>query len=280
MYAHHNLAWSFDLGAPQDSKTYLNKHFIGELVFEVQDFQYKKVIISSEAFCGRSSVEKYEEIINALSPFFQIKVLMYLRRPDKYLISAYAEQCASGNTIDFDSWFDFKRYQVLSLLNSLEGVFGKENLHLKLYDDVSENLLEDLYSYLGINDLEGIALNKQRVNQSLSPQDLSDVRQINLYTNKRHCSKVRHFFRNRSKNYKSHNNGISIASKAQLTKIFNEALTDLSEIKERFFPRKSTLFDWDIEKELQSHIQFAEIIRPESELELIVSEILEQKRTT
>lgn len=119
-----------------------------QVVIEANSFQDLNLIISSENFClPRFDLEQIYKIKEYLSQY-AVKIVIYLRKQDDYLISQYCQFIRSNKY--FDSFKQFVAETKLSLdyyqiLKPWQKVFGIENIIVKVFDpeQFKSNLTND-----------------------------------------------------------------------------------------------------------------------------------------
>jgi hypothetical protein len=142
-------------------------HFLSEfrkkLVNEVKKKNPKNVVISDEHCSSRLLSSKDLEALRDLLLEFSksIKVLMYIRRQDEFLLSSYSTSIISGSSskliIPKDpmqlSWVH-ERYDYLRLIRRWEKIFGKENIHIRIFEPsqlIEGDVVKDFISILGLS---------------------------------------------------------------------------------------------------------------------------------
>ncbi|MEM8613055.1 MAG: hypothetical protein AAGF93_13630 [Cyanobacteria bacterium P01_H01_bin.105] len=190
---HHNLPWS-----------YLNQPLVGSSM-EPEDYQrhfyqklakspYKSFIISSEEF-DRLESNNIDSLAQQLDKYgFQAKVIIYIRRQDRLLISLYQELIKHGETIHFKPWlasliengynaYYCSCFNYLNLVRTWLDYF--ENVEVVVYDNL--NLLDrDIFHFFlqtcfgDNNDFSSLALPSERsINPSLDLFFIEILRRIN-----------------------------------------------------------------------------------------------------
>ena len=123
---HHGLADAIKLGQ-------LDFHRAAEELSEITSSD-KHVILSSETFSslfhrGRGDAVAFSE---AFGKFFSIGIVIYLRRQDEMLESAYAEIVKTGNAPSIEQMTD-RPMNWLTRLQYLGSVFGADNVVARPY---------------------------------------------------------------------------------------------------------------------------------------------------
>ena len=176
----------FDLKTPKQVTKFqsqFKKNFTREL--SLADFQ--TVILSNE-HCSSQLIlkEDIERLKTFLNNFFEdIKIIIYLRRQDKYLASLYstAIQCGHSEPFNLPSKDTLqRRYNYYYILKEWESVFGKDNIIVKIFERhqmLEGNLLTDFTNALDIK-LDNRYELLPNLNQSLDIYSLEYLRIINL----------------------------------------------------------------------------------------------------
>jgi hypothetical protein len=131
----------------------------------------KNIIISSEHFSSRMvkdiSLTFIHSKISELAPFFDVKVIIYLRRQDKFMESTYSTIIKAGGNLGFDDFLkthidqDF-RYNFSVILNLWSSYFGKSSLIVKDYETEvrTGGLLNSFFDIVGVDSSKLILENK------------------------------------------------------------------------------------------------------------------------
>lgn len=159
-----------------------------EIDREVSETNVKTVVFSSE-HCSSRLVNKseIERLYNLLKNFFEdIKIIIYIRRQDKFLLSTYSTAVRCGRTEAFSlpcqEVID-KRYDYWKILKKWESVFGKENIIVRVFEPqqmIEGNLLSDFANILGI-DITKRYKSVKNLNSSLDVHSLDFLRLVNHY---------------------------------------------------------------------------------------------------
>ena len=150
LYAHHDLAAELTGIRPP---TVLGSW--DQLTRELDEFKGKLAFISSELF-SVAIPEKIAELHKRF-PGHQLYILLYLRDPEKFIISLYKAQIKGHNEFRYFRHFIRRKPDLIDydpLLAKWMDVFGKDNLVVKNYDTLSshDHLLSNLVDSLGLND--------------------------------------------------------------------------------------------------------------------------------
>ncbi|MEO0736849.1 MAG: hypothetical protein AAFZ35_08580 [Cyanobacteria bacterium J06649_12] len=183
--AHYNLANAIG----SDSRLY-NRHtgqwtdvsnqFL-ELHQEIEQKNLSRVIISCESFSRNpKELEKLQQELSR----YEVKILVYLRKQEKFLLSAYIESIKQGSYLSFQEYIDKKLdlvnyYDLLSLWSSL---FGKDNLIIRIFeqDKLKGTIFEDFLFNVDIEDTSKFNLDIANYNVSPPAKTINFLRYLNL----------------------------------------------------------------------------------------------------
>lgn len=140
----------------------------------------KNVIVSSELIM----LEETERFLRyAAEKYHHIKVLIYLRRQDRWAESCYNESVKTNRTFErIEEWtFIEEKAHYLPQLNMLSEIVGKENLIVRVYEKqqlVGGDIVMDFLSVLGIP-IEGNIKQREMINPSIRGNYFEIKRLIN-----------------------------------------------------------------------------------------------------
>ncbi|WP_257287527.1 hypothetical protein [Endozoicomonas sp. SESOKO2] len=150
--AHYPLSWGLGLGHPPADYKHTPEHWLN-VVNEIKHSDCEKIILSSEFFILLRN-KMHAEIIRDYLSDFDVKIVVYIRRQDKYLESVYSQAVKMGakvpsNIMDFYN-NNKPSYNYFQVLMPWVEVFGKSNIKLKLYGDRKTfNAVEDFFKIIG-----------------------------------------------------------------------------------------------------------------------------------
>lgn len=147
------------------------------------DILYTSEHLSSRAIEGKE-IESLLSLFNGLE--VNIKVIVYLRRQDRMLLSTYSTWVKSGGRWKLNpDAYKSKRYDHLSLLNLWSSIVGKADMIVKVFEKSkmkNQNLYEDFCSIIGIANLDGLIMPaREKLNSSLDESQLEFLRIFNRY---------------------------------------------------------------------------------------------------
>ena len=269
--AHHDLAWYFGFGN-NTSRLAQTKNFGKRLLHECTLHKVNKVFLSSEVFEYYSDINLLKGLKQEFSDF-DIKVLVYLRRQDKFFQSSYKQVVKLGYTKSFTEYFHELNINYEKLLDDWSLVFGKENLKIKIFDDpeVKSNLLQDLLKTLEIKNLSTFTKEDfVTSNESFSNEHTALIRQLNLRSTGKLANEIFTYFETY---YKQENQKIKegeLINKQQLIKLYNENKEINERIRHKYLPHRPSLFNWDVNKQIENHTLFDYIWAQPSALDIIL----------
>lgn len=149
----------------------------------------KDVVISAEHFSSRlieKGIEFIHQKLQAIREYFDIKIIVYLRRQDLFLESSYSTFIKAGGFVSFDEFYQQhlsadNRYNFEHLLKNWSQFFGKQNMLIIDYEkeNAADNLIASFYSLIGIN-ADSLSIEKEISNASWSKEMLEFAMICNL----------------------------------------------------------------------------------------------------
>lgn len=135
----------------------------------------KNIIISAEHFSSRvngAGLQYMKNRLSELSALFNVRIITYLRRQDKFMESSYSTIIKAGGKIGFDSFYETHiglqdRYDFSLLLERWSNAFGKSAMIVRDYETEvkSKGLLNSFFEITGI---EGRSLSLENENENVS----------------------------------------------------------------------------------------------------------------
>jgi len=198
--AHYALSHLLGFGSPySELKGVSLDNMLNELQVEMEEQNCSKVLVSSEYFIRgihhKGKVKRIREIFKD----FNVKIIVYLRRQDEYLISGYYQGIKTGSvSSSFDEYLqqidDTHVSHNFKLLKVYSDIFGYENIEVKTFaKDIfyKNRLIDDFLQCIGIELDETESIDVVR-NISLNRDYTEFLRLCNKYIkNKRILGKVR-----------------------------------------------------------------------------------------
>lgn len=188
-YGQQRLAYAF-----QDA---VNPHLDGlikndpESVFHelkrlLSEVEHNYLLISSENITPKSRIEVVEKIQRFFSEY-DVKVIVYLRRQDKYLVSLYREHVKLPNS-EVCRFEDFSCPYPLDyneLVKPWETIFGEENVLVRSYDELlykEIDIIKDFFQEVGVEiNLDNYPTTLTKANTTLPNIALEMIRGGNYY---------------------------------------------------------------------------------------------------
>ncbi len=164
-----------------------NGEALKQLLEDLEFIEQDKVLISSEVFYDVFvNKEMILKLKNAFSNF-HVKIIVYLRRQDEYLLSYFQQNCKSGTetSFDFEKMFSYleDNMNYYKRLTMWGDVIGKENIIVRPFEInqmKNRDLAHDFLSAIGINDISDFE-NVERINESISLEKLFFLMKLNKH---------------------------------------------------------------------------------------------------
>jgi hypothetical protein len=145
---HHVLSWAFTKRhGPADESCWR------DMLEEVRSTDPGVVVLSSEdlSFCSTEQVRAIREYLGGSS----VEVVIYLRNPLSFLVSAYKQNVKGGKCdVSFRAFLEERVYRCDygRILAPWEDVFGREAMRLRIYDKVLQapGIEEDIIDIIGL----------------------------------------------------------------------------------------------------------------------------------
>lgn len=213
------------------------------LFTEVVKSNAGKVLISSEYLMIPGKVRRVRNFFDD----FEVKVIVYLRRHDFWLESAYTEAIKNRKTLPWDGgiekFLEFtkhrrpRRDQFRKLVDRWSRWFGKENIIVRPYEiqQNKPNLLADFIHAAKLETfMENITLNTGWYNQSPSAGGIKILESIQQKKSSRLTWKIMSFI---AKCFPSNESQKSLMTDEQRLKLINENMDDYKYIAREYLGR-------------------------------------------
>lgn len=164
------------------SKVNQNDELFNKLSELINQDNYQTLIVSSENFTPAGNRTALRKIRNFFDDF-EINVIFYLRRQDKYKESLYREHIKLPNS-EVSSFENFKVPYLLDYEKRLKpwmSVFGEENLIVRSYDYLVGNgidVIDDFCHIVGL-DVNNYEKPKKKSNSTISNIAMELIRALN-----------------------------------------------------------------------------------------------------
>ncbi len=172
-----------------DIETSDNENFCpkNELIKKIQNIisndTKKNIILSSEMFSVSIHEKiyipshKYASIFYTALQKHNVKIVLYLRRQDKWVESFWAQFIKSGIPMDFETFKRNIQPHIFwsEMIKEYENMFGKENLIIKIYDLNllhKNSIVYDFFNLIGLNSLQPPTLDENQKNTSLNSDEI------------------------------------------------------------------------------------------------------------
>ena len=151
---HHKVAWACGTKRHEHDPAYIKK-FILSLVKLAGNDKINAVLLSSEEFESVVDIS----CLGKLSDFFDVRVIVYLRKQDHYLEAAYNQHLRQydlrfcGSIYQFKDKYDFLlRFNYRRRMAQWENCFGRDSLVVRPYGTrgVLEDVCRDIQNVLQI----------------------------------------------------------------------------------------------------------------------------------
>lgn len=185
--APHSLDVADPVALGEWKEQFVHEHCAEVMAFHARHPQDSTVIYSSEHLQSRlTSIDEIKRVARLLRPLYdKVSVVVYLRRQDKYALSAYSTSVRGGNQRLF-SFEDIHSagpyYNYRKLIENWTEVFGEDSLTVRVFERqrmVGGDVVADFCQLSGI-DAEELGLEwPDAENEALSFTALSLLRAFN-----------------------------------------------------------------------------------------------------
>lgn len=231
-----SLAWKF-------LRNRITGNELLELFYkEAKDFN--AVILSDEDFC-----QTWDNTwLKSLNDVFDIRVIIYLRRQDRWINSWYNQHIRwpwnkkfSSATPDFfvENLNDFYWIDYEKLLSQIEEVIPQDNLHIQIIDPLGiKDTTTDMLAYIGVECISRKDI--LRTNASISALKLDLLRRIDLMSlNGGNTARLRILNAIKNINIKKDNGNQSVLTYEQATQILEKFKGSNSKVAKKYFGREN-----------------------------------------
>ena len=135
--------------------------------------------------------DKLKLVLDRLRAVFDVKVIVYLRRQDHYIMSVYQQaiKACNVNSMVCSDWIaDPENRQVsqytdyAGCLQKLDGFVGRENIRVRVYESrqlANSSIVDDFSNIIGIHSIEGLLVPHGNVNPGLNITGIELARCMN-----------------------------------------------------------------------------------------------------
>lgn len=157
-FASHSLPMLLKIGAAQITSE-KRERFLKVVKKSLSFENAKNVVVSSEVFCEDLRPEKVKSIKNFISEhasnYADVKIIIYVRRQDLYIESAFSEGVIHGLISKDINHFPSHNLDYYYILHVFAEVFGKKNIIVRPFEKIqfqNGNLTSDFLSVLEISE--------------------------------------------------------------------------------------------------------------------------------
>jgi hypothetical protein len=157
--------------------------WFGRFLQRLRDEPAERIIISEECLWdvigSRRKRRRFRSFVNELQTFAEVKILVYLRRQDNYLMSTYQQNLKGGQMggLTCRQWLRLGlarsgRARYSRCIKWLLPLVGKDNLTVRPFETaqfVQESLLADFLRCVGLDLNDGFSVPEIQRNPGLSP---------------------------------------------------------------------------------------------------------------
>lgn len=143
------------------------------------------VLYSNEHLASRVSTPEHFELLKSLFEGidYNVKIILYLRRQDKYMFSSYSTWIKSGGVGKFRiKGYKQKKFDYLKLLDRWSENFGKENLIVRPFERSmwpDGDIYKDFVQTIGVEWQAGFSPIEAQANKSLDRFQLAFLSKFN-----------------------------------------------------------------------------------------------------
>lgn len=162
-----------------------NEHrVIDDLLIEIEKSKASAVVVSSEELSSLN--QRQIEVLGHAFSAYDVKVIVYLREQASFVESLYNQAVKTGAEKRDRHEFladilSSNRLNYLSIVKAWSGVFGKENIKPKRYDNSfvdGKALLDDFFGCVGVN-TDKLNIARVSYNESVDSRYIEFLRVVN-----------------------------------------------------------------------------------------------------
>jgi len=172
------------------------QQWLNDLIQKLKNAETDNIILSEELFWNIISVNKerfiFIDFINSLKEFADITVVVYLRRQDSFLMSAYQQRLKGGGVREKEcqEWISISAKPQTGITNFqgnlkfLESLFGKNNIIVRPFEKeqfVDQSLFADFMYCVGLRMSDEFEIKNKKKNPGLSPVMAEILRYLSIY---------------------------------------------------------------------------------------------------
>ncbi|NOU66249.1 hypothetical protein GC096_19600 [Paenibacillus sp. LMG 31461] len=169
-----------------DRKKYISENILEEFISDIDITIENNVIISSEGF---SSLFEKKHIVALKKKFnkYNVKIIVYVRRQDDFIISNFQHAVREGRHFDFslEQIAEIENAKYYHIIRAWIRVFGEKNVYIRIFNE-NEFFRNDLYSdfmnILGVNlQYTKVEVPRKHQNQSISYEKALFLKMLSSY---------------------------------------------------------------------------------------------------
>ncbi len=144
-----------NIPAYKDQQSYVKDEVFDEFIEDVRKIKQDNIIISSEGFSLIESIDKIHSLKKKLEEF-KIKIIIYIRRQDEFLISKLQQSYKTGRYFPFevDELLSFCKVNYYQIISNWSHIFGRKNIIIRIFEK-GKLYNNDLYAdFLNVLDLD------------------------------------------------------------------------------------------------------------------------------
>ena len=171
----------------EDEIKAFKKKFEADFLREIRPYVETgyNILLSSEHLSSRGgrTVEPKQHLVNLfIQQGMKVKVIIYLRPQEEFLLSTYSTRIKSGGTDEFNPLaYKKNRYDYLGILDNWAKVVGEESINVGIFQKtrLKHSLYHDFFSRLGISIKEDLKIPEKQQNKSLGIAQLEFLKAFN-----------------------------------------------------------------------------------------------------
>ena len=181
--ARHNIS-------SEEQLAKFRKEFISKFCNEIESHieTGRDILLSSEHLSSRATERAEIEKLLSLFEAYDVncKVIVYLRRQDKMMLSTYSTWVKSGGRWQLNpTAYKNRRYNHLEMIQLWASVVGKENMIVKVFEKSrmkNGDLYDDFTDAIGIRDLSKLTIPKKaNLNTALDQEQIQFLTLFNKF---------------------------------------------------------------------------------------------------
>lgn len=150
----------------------------------------KSILIDTKFFhfsFNQYAVDSLKNTLKHIDDSIYIKIVLFLRRQDRYLHSLYINRILSGiehrTFVEFTEYIGERNYlDYNTVLLHLEQAFGKDNIILRIYNEENENIVNSFFEAISVKIPNEAKPVLTKLNTNLPIDDIETKRILNLVT--------------------------------------------------------------------------------------------------